>query len=87
MWGDLKDVFPMIHIVQNKDAQVVDYKHWQNGIIHWEVIFTRPVHDWELESLQSIFVILYSHKIDRNVEDWMQWVPAPTNHHKQSTPS
>lgn len=53
----------MIRIAQNKDSQLVDYKHWQSGITHREVMFTGPVHDWELESLQSIFDILYSHKI------------------------
>jgi hypothetical protein len=42
----LKQCFPVLFsIVRNKNAMVVDNLVVQNGVIQWNVIFTRPVQD------------------------------------------
>ena len=35
-------------IACGKDAWVKDHMQFQNGNIHWNIFFTRPVHDWEV---------------------------------------
>jgi hypothetical protein len=37
-----------------KDAWVREYMERPNDILHWNVQFFRPVHDWELEVTQKI---------------------------------
>jgi hypothetical protein len=42
----LKQYFPvMFSIVRNKDAMVVDNLVNHNGVIQWNVLFTRQIHD------------------------------------------
>jgi len=31
----------------------------QNGVIQWNVIFTRPVQDWEMEMVPSFFLSFF----------------------------
>ena len=48
----------------------------QNEDLHCDVLFTRLIQDWELESLQSFYSLLYSVNISQNGEDRMVWLPA-----------
>ena len=69
--------FPMLYrIARNKAAFVVEYLCWHNGIAHWDVLFVRPIQDWESASLESFFALLYSSKVDGNEEDKVVWVAA-----------
>ena len=38
----------------------------QNEDLHCDVLFTRLIQDWELESLQSFYSLLYSTNIGQN---------------------
>ena len=40
---------------------MVAYMCWYNKVIHWDILFTGSVHDWEMEILQYFLVFLYSH--------------------------
>jgi hypothetical protein len=42
-----------------------------NGDIHWNVLFLRPVHDWELKEVSRFFEVLYAHQIRHGGEDKM----------------
>jgi hypothetical protein len=48
-------------IAQQPDAWVADRMQYQDGRLQWDVIFTRPVQDWEMEMVLSFFEQLYSH--------------------------
>jgi hypothetical protein len=53
-YGDVtfKEVFPpLFRIAENREAYVADYLCWHNGFAHWDFLFTRSVHDYELVSL------------------------------------
>ena len=50
-------------IALNKDTYLACYMRWTNEVIHWDVLFIRSVHDWEMEILQYFLGLLYSHKI------------------------
>jgi hypothetical protein len=43
-----------------------------NGAIHWNVMFFRLVHDWELEEVSR----LYSQQIRHCGEDKICWMPS-----------
>ena len=45
------------------------------GILQWNISFFRLVHDWELEVLASFYTLLYSHRMSREGEDKIWWVP------------
>lgn len=73
----LRAVFSLLFcIAQNKDALVADFLCWQNGVAHWDVCFTRSVHDWELVSLQDRLGLLYSRQVDRDQADCICWLPC-----------
>jgi len=48
----------------------------QNGIIMWNILFIRPVHDWEVEAVCRFFEMLYTLKVRCEGEDKMYWIPA-----------
>ena len=56
-------------VLAEKDMDVV------NGAIHWNVLFIRPMHDWELEEVSRFFELLYSQQIRHNGDDKICWIP------------
>jgi hypothetical protein len=57
----LKFVFlELFNIACNKDAWVEEYMEAPNDLLHWNVMFIRPVHDWEIDVVSSFFEVLYS---------------------------
>ena len=47
-----------------------------NGATQWNIVFTRMVHDWEVEVLASFYSCLYSHKFSGVGEDKLWWLPS-----------
>jgi hypothetical protein len=47
-----------------------------NGNIHWNIFFTRPVHDWEVEVVSVFFELLYSQRVRQGGEDKICWIPS-----------
>jgi len=41
---------------------------FQNRYFYWNIFFTRPVHDWEVEVVSYFFELLYSHGVRQGVE-------------------
>ena len=73
----LKEVFPLLYsIAWNKEAFVAEHLCWQNGFVHWDVLFIRMFQDWELESLNSFFALLYSIEVGQSEEDKVAWFAA-----------
>lgn len=57
----LKVVFPELFSVSCvKDFLVAKVLHLSNGVPHWDVRLSRPVQDWELESLLTLMDLIYS---------------------------
>jgi len=50
-------------IACGKDAWVEENMQIQNGNILWNILFTRLVHDWEVEVVSRFFELLYSLKV------------------------
>ena len=46
-----------------------------NGMLHWNVLFILPVHDWELEVISRFLIVLYSQRIRVGGEDKICWIP------------
>jgi hypothetical protein len=46
---------------------------FREGIIQWNVIFTRLVQDWEVEVVVSFFERLYSFQLRQGDEDRIGW--------------
>jgi hypothetical protein len=72
----LSRAFPLLfRIAQSREARVADYLCWQNGVPHWDVRFTRLLHDWEVEPFQTMIGLLYSVKVHQFQEDRVCWGP------------
>uniref|UniRef100_A0A2N9HRX8 Reverse transcriptase zinc-binding domain-containing protein n=1 Tax=Fagus sylvatica TaxID=28930 RepID=A0A2N9HRX8_FAGSY len=62
--GPLKDAYPeLIQLAKKKNALVGDHMDSHNGCIHWELQFSRSVHDWGLESVSTFLDLLYSARV------------------------
>jgi len=48
----------------------------QNCTILWNILFIRPVHDWEVEAVSRFFEMLYTLKVRSEGKDKICWIPA-----------
>jgi hypothetical protein len=70
----LKQCFPVLFsIVRNKDAMVANNLVAQHGDIQWNVLFMRPVQDWEIEIVHFLFARLYSISVRHGEDDRLVW--------------
>jgi hypothetical protein len=66
----LKAAFPLLFSIgYNKEALVGYYIWFSNSNLHWNIIFIKLVHDWEVELVTLFFNLLYCLKLKRGVED------------------
>jgi hypothetical protein len=48
----------------------------QNGNIHWNILFTGPMHDWEVKVVSRFFEFLYSQKVRYGGGDTICLIPS-----------
>jgi hypothetical protein len=73
----LKTLFSELFLIaRGKDAWVEENMQRENGTILWNILFSRPVYDWEVEAVSRFFEMLYTHKIRSEGEDKMCWNPV-----------
>uniref|UniRef100_A0A2N9EMD6 Reverse transcriptase zinc-binding domain-containing protein n=1 Tax=Fagus sylvatica TaxID=28930 RepID=A0A2N9EMD6_FAGSY len=58
-------------------ASVDDIMSFPNGILHWDIRFSRNVHDWELESLSSFMELIYSIALKGEGDNKLGWRHNP----------
>jgi hypothetical protein len=78
-YGDrpLKEAFPgLFNIARLKEASIADNVERSNGVIQWNIQFTRLIHDWEVEVLASFYHCLYSCKLREDGGDKLWWAPS-----------
>jgi hypothetical protein len=59
-----------------KEIWVEENMDIANGVIHWNVMFIRPVHDWEMEKVSRFFELLYSQQVKHGGVDKICWIPS-----------
>jgi hypothetical protein len=68
--SSLKDSYPgLFSIAKLKEASIADNIEHSNGVVRWNIVFTRLIHDWEVEVLASFYSCLYSFKFRGHLED------------------
>jgi hypothetical protein len=73
----LKTLFLELYTIAcGKDAWVEENMQIQNSTILWNILFTRPVHDWEVEVVSRFFDLMYSFKVRYEGEDKICWIPS-----------
>ena len=73
----LKEDFPGLFIIASlKEASIADNMECSNGIIQWNIQFTRLLHDWEVEVLASFYRCLYACKMRGVRDDKLRWLPS-----------
>ena len=84
--SSLKDRFPgLFSIARFKEASIADNVECSNGAVQWNIVFTRLIHDWEVEVLASFYSCLYSYKVRGVGEDKLWWVPSSKGSFKVSS--
>ena len=74
MWWILKESFPeLFHIARDKEALVVDHMQLRNNLVHWDLNFICTVQDTELESISSIFFIIYFSTVQGHGANKLCW--------------
>ena len=74
----LKGAFPELFVISgDREASVDDIMSFPNGILHWDIRFSRNVHDWELESLSSFMELIYSIPLKGEGDDKLGWRHKP----------
>jgi hypothetical protein len=75
--GDLslKTLFSKLFTIAcGKDAWVEENMQVQNSTILWNILFSRPVYDWEVEVISRFFELLYSFKVRYEGDDKICWI-------------
>jgi hypothetical protein len=73
----LKEAFPLLfNLASLKGASIADNMERSNGVIQWNVQFTRLFHDWEVEVLASFYKCLYDCKLRGIGADKLWWLPS-----------
>ncbi|KAF5461636.1 hypothetical protein F2P56_017715 [Juglans regia] len=73
----LKDAFPAIfRVAHNQDASIEDLMTLSGDQVQWNVTFSRTSQDWEVDTFEAFFNLLYSVKPNRLQGDRMWWTPA-----------
>ena len=57
-----------------REVSIVGNMEHANGTIQWNIVFTRLIHDWEVEILASFYNCLYSFKLRGLGEDKLWWI-------------
>jgi hypothetical protein len=63
----------LFSIVEDRDTTVADLMSYRNGVLHWELTFSRNVHDWEKDSMNSLMELIYSTNVVGNGVDTLCW--------------
>ena len=63
-------------IIRSREASVAEVICLANGRLHWDIQFSRSMHDWELESLALFVEMIYTKSVRGDGCDKVCWKPA-----------
>jgi hypothetical protein len=73
----LKETFPdLFSIACCKDTWVADDMQLLNRNLQWNISFTKPMHDWEVDLVSSFFELLNYIRLRQGSEDKICWIPS-----------
>ena len=73
----LKEAFTELYSISRaREFFVSKVMCFSKGRLHWDIWFCRPPHDWESESFDRFWVVLYSTNVQGVGDDKLCWKPA-----------
>jgi hypothetical protein len=74
---NLKEEFLVLYsIASEKDASVAANVEFLGGVPQWNVIFSREIHDWEVDAVTAFFQKLQTVSIRMGSQDKLWWIPS-----------
>ena len=66
----------LFHLARVPEALVADHLRLQGSNFVWDIEFSRPAQDWELEGVDFFMELLYSLVIRPDCMDSLRWTPS-----------
>ena len=63
-------------ISRNKEFSIAEVMHFPNQMLHWDILFSRAIQDWELEPSSVFMDLIYSMPLKGEACDKLCWKPG-----------
>ena len=60
-------------ISRNKEFSIAEVMHFPNQMLHWDILFSRAIQDWELEPSSIFMDLIYSMPLKGEACDKLCW--------------
>ena len=72
--GVLKCLYPRLFAISlQKEYLIFQMGRWEENNWVWNLLWRRPLHDWELDDVRALLLIVEQNRPDRGTEEGIRW--------------